>query len=120
MRIETSGSAGKGKSSIGCSPLIVSVSVIAIRSLSTTNCVVGVVLPDWYPAQLSIVGRADPALLVDPLSRLSVIAAHSPHHSIRSDSLHHQTRRGQDNFDIQQQRPLANVLQIEPHHLFKR
>src|ERR1700691_3031478 len=128
MRMETSGSAGKGKSSMGCSPVIVSVSVIAIRSLSTTNRVVGVVLPDWYPALLSNVSRADPVLLVNRLCayaliRLSVyllIAAPPPPHSIRSDPLHHQTRRGQDNFDIQQQRPLANVLQIEPHHLFKR
>ena len=40
--------------------------------------------------------------------------------SVCSDPFDHQTGGCQNDFDVQQQRPFANVLQIEPHHFFKR
>ena len=34
-------------------------------------------------------------------------------------ALHNQTGRRQNDFDVEQQRPLTNVLQVEPHHFFE-
>src|ERR1700691_5264743 len=106
--METSGSAGKGRSPMGCNPLMVSDSAMTIRSLSTTNQVI--MMGDPGPISRLIFNRrpANPALLVYPsfIPCLSLVhslstRALTPHHSIRSDPLHYQTWGGQNNFDIQ-------------------